>query len=93
MRSGRAQGYAILTEPERPTKENDTFTCGHCNCVVFVKPAADPATYGGFCGGCYRLICPSCEAVKARTLQCAPFERWLEAQEARAASRRSLGLD
>lgn len=90
MRSGRAQGYAILTEPERPTRENDTFTCGHCNCVVFVKPMADPATYGGWCGGCSRLICPACEQKKVETLSCAPFEKWLEQQEAKDRLRRQL---
>jgi len=92
VRSGRAQGYAILTEPDRPTKENDTFTCGHCNRVVFVKPDADPVTYGGWCGGCTRLICPACEAEKVRTLACRPFEKWLEQQEAKQTTRRSLGL-
>lgn len=90
MRSGRAQGYAILTDPESPTRENDTFTCGHCNRVVFVKPAADPTTYGGFCGACARLICPGCEAEKVRTLSCRPFEQWLEAQEAKDRLRRLI---
>lgn len=90
MRSGRAQGYAILTDPEAPTRERDTFTCGHCNRVVFVKPQADPATYGGFCGGCYRLICQACEAEKVRTLACRPFEKWLEQQEARSRLHQSL---
>ena len=90
MRSGRAQGYAILTEPERPTKENDTFTCGHCGAVVFVKPAADPTTYGGWCGACTKLICPACETEKVRTLSCRPLERWLEQQEARDRFRRAL---
>lgn len=90
MRSGRAQGYAILTDPERSTRENDTFTCGHCGRVVFVKPAADPTTYGGWCGGCTKLICPLCETEKLRTLTCRPIEQWLEAQEARDRFRRSL---
>lgn len=92
MRSGRSQGYAIMVEPERPTKENDTFTCGHCGRIVFVKPAADPATYGGWCGVCTTLICPTCEAEKARTLSCRPLEKWLEQQEARGRTLRSLGL-
>ena len=82
----------MLTDPDAPLKENDTFTCGHCGRVVFVKPMADPTTYGGWCGGCTTLICPACEAEKIRTLTCRPIEQWLEAQEARAISRRSLGL-
>lgn len=85
-------GYALLIDPVLGMKENDTFTCGHCSRVVFVKPAADPSTYGGWCGGCSRLICPSCEAEKVRTLSCRPIEKWLEQQEAKAASRRSLGV-
>ena len=85
-------GYAVLTEPGRPTKENDTFTCGHCGRVVFVKPAADPVTYGGWCGGCTKLICPGCEADKVKTLTCRPLEQWLEQQEARGRSLRSMGF-
>ena len=92
MRSGRAQGYAILSHPDQGTKENDTFTCGHCGRVVFVKPAADPTSYGGWCGGCTKLICPTCEAVKAKTLTCRPIEKWIEQQEARGATLRSVGL-
>lgn len=92
MRSGRAQGYAILTEPDRPTKENDTFTCKHCGAIVFVKPAADPVTYGGWCGRCNALICQACEEKKVKALTCTPLEKWLERQEARGRTLRSLGL-
>lgn len=90
MRSGRAQGYAIITDPDAPMpKEADTFTCGHCQRVVFVKAAADPASYGGWCGGCARLICGPCEAEKVRTLSCRPIERWLAQQEHQQQARRS----
>lgn len=92
MRSGRAQGYAILTDPEKPTVERDTYTCGHCNRVVFVPPRADPATLGGWCGGCTKLICPTCEAKKAQTRACEPFEKWLAQQERRGQFLRSVGL-
>lgn len=91
MRSGRAQGYAILTDPEKPALERDTYTCGHCNRVVFVPPRADPATLGGWCGGCARLICTACEAKKAQSLTCEPFEKWLAEQEQRTRFRQALG--
>lgn len=85
-------GYATITDPDRGTQESDTFTCGHCQQIVFVKPGAPPSTYGGWCGGCSKLLCPRCEAEKVRTFKCRPIEQWLERQEARAASRRSLGF-
>lgn len=85
-------GYAIILDPEAPTKENDTFTCGHCQRVVFVKPLAPPSDLGGWCGGCAKLLCPRCEQIKAQTLTCRPIEKWLEQQEARDRTRRSLGL-
>lgn len=92
MRSGRAQGYAVITDPTAPVVERDTFTCGHCCRVVIVDPGRDPSTYGGWCGGCTALICPRCEAEKVRTLKCVPLEARLAQQEARAATRRSLGV-
>lgn len=85
-------GYAVRVDPVLGTTENDTFTCGHCGAVVFVKPAADPASYGGWCGGCSKLICQRCEAEKVRTLKCRPIEQWLERQEAQGRSLRSFGL-
>lgn len=90
MRSGRAQGYSIIAGPETPTVERDTFTCHHCGCVVFVDPGKDPTTYGGWCGGCGHLICPTCEAEKARTLTCRPIERRLAEYERRMQTRRSI---
>lgn len=92
MRSGRAQGYAILADPDKATVERDTYTCGHCQRVVFVPPRADPATLGGWCGGCSRLICAGCERRKAETLTCTPIEQWLAQQEHRARFLRSSGL-
>jgi hypothetical protein len=53
-------GYSIITDPGAPTREADTFTCRHCQKIVFVKPFADPADMGGRCTCCDALICPSC---------------------------------
>jgi hypothetical protein len=66
----------------------DTFTCGHCNCVVLVPAKADPAAIGGMCHQCMKLICPAC--VEAAV--CTPFEAKLEAIERRADALRSYGL-
>lgn len=74
----RAQGYAIKVDPAFPMpEERDTFTCAHCNCVVFVKPLADPSEMGGFCRMCMNHICKHCVA----TGECEPFEKKLEAME------------
>lgn len=96
MRSSRAQGYLIITSPDvgglGVAKERDTFTCNHCGGLVIVDPGKDPATYGGWCGGCGKLICPKCEARKAQTLTCTTIEKKLEVAERQWRTRRSVDL-
>ena len=75
----RPQGYAITTEPDKATIEEDTYTCCHCNCIVFVKANSDPSDMGGFCRMCYSHICSDC----ADKGTCDPFEKKLEAMERR----------
>lgn len=74
----RAQGYAVKVDPALPMAEEcDTFTCRHCNCVVFVKPLTDPSEMGGFCRLCMGHICNKPECNNG----CEPFEKKLEAME------------
>ena len=76
----RPGGYAVLMDPANPgAVERDTFTCSHCNGVVFVQPKQDPTEMGGFCRLCYGHICKGC----ASTMKCDPFEKKLERMEAR----------
>jgi len=82
----RAQGYATMSEPDRTMVECDTFTCGHCQRVVFVPPKADPAACGGWCGRCAALICGPCSGLGT----CQPFEQQLEAMEAKGRMRRAI---
>jgi len=81
----RPQGYLTVTEPGAPTVEKDTFTCGHCNRVVVVEPACDPSAMGGFCRLCMTHICETCAGEGG----CEPFEKKLEAMEARDRLRRA----
>lgn len=60
--------------PEGALREGRTFTCQHCNKVVFVPPMADPADLGGLCKLCMGLICPTCAALGV----CDTFEAKLE---------------
>lgn len=83
----RPQGYAITVEPGMPDKEEDTFTCAHCNSIVFVKPKQDPSEMGGFCRLCYSHICGPC----ADLFECTPFEKKMEAMERRDKLMRALG--
>ena len=53
-------GYSIITEPGKADVERDTFTCRHCQKVVFVKPFCDPADMGGRCTLCGGLHCSEC---------------------------------
>lgn len=82
----RAGGSAVWTGDGRSV-ERDTMTCAHCNCVtiVAVKPAA-PNT--GFCRMCMKSVCLKCEALG----KCTPFEKRLEADEARDRLRRAAGV-
>jgi hypothetical protein len=74
----KRSGYSVITEPGKADVEQDTFTCGHCNHVVFVKPRCDPADMGGRCTCCDRLICPKCVGHA-----CDVIEKKLDRMEAR----------
>lgn len=83
----RQFGYTVITSPEGK-KENDLFTCGHCQKVVTFEPGELPEDAGGLCKVCNRLICKACHGLG----KCEPFERKLERMEARAAFFRSSGI-
>jgi hypothetical protein len=82
------QGYALWTDPSGVAQERDTFTCAHCNSVVFVEPAKDPASLGGFCRLCMKNVCAKC----ADAGKCEPFEKKLEKMEARSRLLKSIGV-
>lgn len=82
----RPQGYAVTTEPGKADVEEDTFTCCHCNGIVFVRPREDPSSMGGFCRLCMSHTCAAC----ANKGTCDPFEKKLERLEAKDRFRRAL---
>lgn len=86
----KVQGYATWTDPDlgTTTKERDTFTCCHCNKIVFIEPKADPSTLGGFCRLCMKGVCPTCHNKGT----CTPFEKKMEKDEARARLLKSIGV-
>lgn len=93
-------GFATVVDPDRPLFERDTTTCGHCQQVIFVKPGTACTTYlvfdraaarwteeaGAFCRICMRPICLGCCDVG----RCMPWERKLEASEAKDRLRRQV---
>jgi len=81
----RAQGYFEITDPALPygKSEEDTIQCAHCGGHFSMSPKKDPTLAHGYCGRCNHFICSACAARMDLTLQCAPFEQWLELQEAR----------
>lgn len=81
--SGKGRGYGPFGE-----NECDTFTCSHCNTIVFVKPKCDPADMGGLCKTCMGLICPRC----ANKGGCDPHEEKLKRIEARYQFLKDAGL-
>ncbi len=72
----RPGGYGHWFNGQGRDLERDTFTCKHCNSVVFVEPFQDPAAAGGWCMNCAALICRECAG-----RECRPFERQLEREE------------
>lgn len=78
----RPGGYATWTDPEKPIREADTFTCNHCNRVVIVQPKGDA---GGFCRICMKPVCGRC----ADLGRCITFEKRMEISEARDRLRRA----
>lgn len=80
----RPGGYFICTSVEGVVEEGDTFTCCHCNKVVFVKPLVSMSEFGGFCTLCMKPTCPRCDTEGT----CVPFEKKLEIVEARERLRR-----
>lgn len=81
----RALGFIEITGPEG-RREIETFTCCHCNGVADVPPPT--ATEVGFCSLCQARECLPC----ARKNKCVPFEKKLEAMEARGRLRASMGI-
>jgi hypothetical protein len=94
-------GYATIVDPDRPLVERDTITCGHCQQIVFTKPSTASTVYlilesvqpevwreeaGAFCRICMRPICLACHDHG----RCTPWERLVEAAEARDRRRRSF---
>ena len=74
----RPGGYAVLVDPDAPQpKEWDTFTCGHCQYIVNVKPFESASNAGGHCKICDKNICSAC--VDQR--ECRPLAKWLEEVE------------
>ena len=67
-------GYLLATDRETgKVTESETFTCKHCNRVVFVNTRQHPEDAGGLCYSCSGLICKHCVGKG-----CEPLERKLE---------------
>lgn len=79
-------GYACIVEPDKATREADTFSCVHCNTIVHVPAKAD-VNFFSICRQCMAPVCKRC-AGKG----CVPFLKKLEIVEARDRALRSYGL-
>lgn len=74
----RPGGYAVWSAPTG-VREKDTFSCCHCNKVVFVEPRQSATDAGGWCMRCARNTCGPC----ADLGRCTPLEKRIEQMEAR----------
>ena len=82
----RVQGYATVMLDGQITDEEDTFTCGHCNGIVFIKPFQ---TDTDSCRACDSHICQACAGELVKKLKCVTVDARLEAAERRARLSRS----
>ena len=78
-------GYIIVTDPGAPLHEQDTFTCIHCNKIVLVKPGGTIADFE-WCRKCMKPVCRK----QVCQVDCNPWERQLEIQEARGKLHRAM---
>jgi len=76
---GRQKGFLVESGPNG-TVEHETFTCCHCNRPKVVPHRATPEEAGGFCMRCMQMTCHACGG----TGRCEPFEKKIEAYEARS---------
>ena len=75
-------GQGVWSHEDGTIVTRDTFTCSHCNSIVFCKatPGMPQPDVGGFCRLCCKHICGAC----ADKGKCDPFEAKLERMERRA---------
>lgn len=76
-----ATGYAVWQGEDTGRVENevDTFSCCHCNKIVFVPARAAASDCGGWCFQCGKPTCAECAAAGT----CTPFLKQIEQMEAR----------
>lgn len=79
------RGYTVWRDADGTSKELDNFTCCHCNKNSFVDVGSSAADMGGWCFRCTKAVCKLCA-----TGPCIPFEKRLEAMEARERSLKSI---
>ena len=89
----KPQGYSTLVEPGASTVEADSYTCGHCQRIVTVKPLCPPEELGGLCKVCMTLICDLCyrDCMKYGK-PCNTWEARMEVMESKDRFLRSAGL-
>lgn len=74
-------GYLIIDQSAsgipvsmgRPVVEMSTYTCTHCNAVVFMNPARVRERYK--CRGCDHLICDGCAAKRVSGEPCITMQQ------------------
>lgn len=85
----RAIGAILISMPGQAQVEIETHTCVHCGSFFETRgPGIDAAKTSGWCAQCFAPICLRC----AKGGRCTPFEKKLEAHEARGRFLESIGL-
>lgn len=83
----KQQGYSVIVDPGLPggSVEEDSFTCGHCHKVTWLKPPimrgsvrddSPNKALAARCTCCDKLVCLNCVGKG-----CTPMEKKLDAWE------------
>ena len=88
----RSRGYARIIDPAlaKPL-EADAVTCAHCNRIVHMHDLKTGKALSGVLVHCYQCDANTCVPC-AETGKCTPFEKKLEAIEARGRLLAAIGI-
>lgn len=93
---GNRKGFFEEVDPAsgKVVRENETFTCGHCQHVVYVPHGAQlgDGTIGEFCLTCMAPICTRCHRKMVAIGKCIPFQKKLDRLYARQRLFAALGI-
>ena len=79
-------GFGTYFGPWGEITETHSSTCAHCQRITEFSSLRRMTDHVDICRRCMKLVCLDCAG-----RDCRPFEKWLEAEEARGRFLRDIG--